>query len=116
MPSSKSTAGLRCGADISCSISALSFPLQMPEEDIMADSRQAGAADMEQLVSPFRFCHSQAPVCTPMSDWPPRREDTTLENGGMARWSSPAQDKAVDSATSTNQRAAGVAEQTSTLL
>lgn len=116
MPSSKSTAGLHCGTGISCSMNALNIPLRMPEEDIMADSRQTEAADMEQLISPFRFHHNQGLVRSPMSRLPPRRDDTALENGGMARWLSRAQGKAADFAASMNQRASGVAEQTTTLL
>ncbi len=116
MPSSKPIAALHCGTGISCSMSAVNTLLRVPEENIMADSRQKGAADMEQLVSPFRFRHSQGPVRSPTSRLPPRREDTALENGGMARWLSQAQGQAADFAASMNQRAAGVAEQTTTLL
>ena len=116
VPSSKSTAGRHCGCGISCSTSTVNTLLRVPEENIVADSRQTGAADMEQLVSPFRFRHSQGLMCSPMSCLPPRREDTALENSGMARWLSRAQGKAADFAASMNQRAAGVAEQTTTLL
>ena len=51
-----------------------------------------------------------------MSRLPPRKDDTTLENSGVARWLSQVQGKAVDFAASMNQRAAGVAEQATTLL
>ncbi len=76
MPSNKSTAG---GTGISCSISALNFPLQMPKENIMADSGQTGAADVEQLVSPFRVHHSQRLVRSSMSRLLPGRDDTALD-------------------------------------
>ncbi len=116
MPSSKSPAGLHCGTGISSNISAVSTLLRVPEENIVADSRQTGAADVEQLVSPFRLCHSQRLVRSPMSGSPPKKDGNAPENGGMIRWLSRAQGKAADLAASMNQRAAGVAEQTTTLL
>ena len=47
MPSSKSPAGLHSGTGISCSKNALNTLLRVPEEHIMADNRQKGAADIE---------------------------------------------------------------------
>ena len=47
MPSSKSPAGLHSGTGISCSKNALDTLLRVPEEHIMADNRQKGAADIE---------------------------------------------------------------------
>ncbi len=95
---------------------ALNTFLMVPKENIMADSRQKGAADMEQLVGPFGLHHRQGFVRSPMSRLPPRRDDTALNEGGIARWSSWAQGKAADFAASMNRRAPGVAEQTITLL
>jgi len=51
-----------------------------------------------------------------MSRLPSKREDTALENGGMTRRLSQVQGKAADFAASMDQRAAGVAEQTITLM
>ena len=47
MPSSKSPPGLHYGTGISSSISAVSTLLRAPEEDIIADSKQTGTADIE---------------------------------------------------------------------
>ena len=116
MPSSKSVAALPCGTGTSSSMSALNTLLRVPEENTVADSRQTWEADMEQLVSPSRLRHSQGFVRSPMSCLPPRRDDTAPDKGGMARWIARAQGKAADFAASMNQRAAGVAEHTTSLL
>ena len=47
---------------------------------------------------------------------PPRRDDTALEKGEVTRWIAQAQAKAAHLAAVVNERAAGMAEQSSSLL
>ncbi|DBA99961.1 TPA: hypothetical protein ACH3X1_013835 [Trebouxia sp. C0004] len=68
------------------------------------------------LISPSRFHVSSGLIRSPVARTPPRRDDTALEKGGVTQWIAQAQGKAAHLAAVVNERASGLAEQTSTLL
>ncbi len=88
-------------------------PLLMGTDNGEQEGRQSEAG---QLVSPSRFHVSSGLTCSSFARAPPRRDDTALGKGGVTRWIAQAQGKAAHLAAVVNERAAGMAEQTSTLL
>ena len=78
--------------------------------------QEGGQSEAGQLVTPSRFHASSGLTRTSAARAPPRRDDTALEKGKVTRWIAQAQGKAGHLAAVVNERAASVAEQTSTLL
>ena len=98
---------------LSVSGSYATTPLLMRTDNGEQEGRQSEAG---QLVSPSRFHASSGLMRSSVARAPPRRDDTALEKGGVTRWIAQAQGKAAHLAAMVNERAAGMAEQTSTLL
>ncbi len=98
---------------VSVSGSYAMTPLLMCTDRGEQEGRQSEAG---QLVSPSRFHVSSGLMRSSVARTPPRRDDTALEKGGVTRWIAQAQGKAAHLAAVVNERAAGMAEQTSTLL
>jgi len=88
-------------------------PLLVSTDNAEQESRQVEAG---QLISPSRFHACSGLMHSPVARAPPRRDDTALEKGGVTRWIAQAQGKAAHLAAVVNERASGLAEQTSTLL
>ena len=78
--------------------------------------QQSTPIEAGHLISPSRFHASSGLMRSPVARTPPRRDDTALEKSGVTRWIAQAQGKAAHLAAVVNERAAGMAEQTSTLL
>ena len=88
-------------------------PLLMCTDHSEQEGRQSEAG---HFISPSRFHANSGLTCSSGARAPPRRDDTALEKGGVTRWIAQAQGKAAHLAAVVNERAAGMAEQTSTLL
>ena len=88
-------------------------PLLMCTDNSEQEGRQSEAG---HFISPSRFHASSGLMRSPVVRTPPRRDDTALEKGGVTWWIAQAQGKAAHLAAVVNERAAGMAEQTSTLL
>ena len=93
--------------------SVATTPLLMCTDSSEQEGRQSEAG---QLISPSRFHVSSGLMRSSVALAPPRRDDTALGKGGVTRWIAQAQGKAAHLAAVVNERAAGMAEQTSTLL
>jgi len=98
---------------VSVSASYAMTPLLMCTDSSEQEGRQSEAG---QLVSLSRFHVSSGLMRSSVARAPPRRDDTALGKGGVTRWIAQAQGKAAHLAAVVNERAAGMAEQTSTLL
>ncbi len=98
---------------VSVSSSYATAPLLMSTDNAEQESRHIEAG---HLISPSRFHASSGLTRSPVARTPPRRDDTALEKGGVTRWIAQAQGKAAHLAAVVNERASGLAEQTSTLL
>ena len=98
---------------VSVSSSYSTAPLIMSTDNTEQESRHMEAG---HLISPYRFHASSGLMRSPVARPPPRRDDTALEKSGVTRWIAQAQGKAAHLAAVVNERASGMAEQTSTLL
>ncbi len=98
---------------VSVSSSYATTPLLTSTDNAEQQSRHIEAG---HFISPSRFHASSGLTRSSVARAPPRRDDTALEKGGVTRWISQAQGKAAHLAAVVNERAAGMAEQTSTLL
>ena len=98
---------------VSVSASYAMTPLLMCTDSSEQEGRQSEAG---QLVSLSRFHVSSGLMRSSVARAPPRRDDTALGKGGVTRWIAQAQGKAAHLAAVVNERAAGMAEQTSSLL
>ncbi len=98
---------------VSVSSSYSTAPLIMSTDKAEQESRHIEAG---HLISPYRFHASSGLTRSPVMRAPPRRDDTALEKSGVTRWIAQAQGKAAHRAAVVNERASGMAEQTSTLL
>jgi len=85
---------------------------------LSTDITEQGSRHIEagHFISPSRFHTSSGLTRSPVARTPPRRDDTALEKSGVTRWIAQAQGKAAHLAAAVNERASGMAEQTSTLL
>ena len=97
----------------SVSSSYATAPLLTSADSAEQESRHPEAG---HFISPSRFHASSGLTHSPVAKAPPRRDDTALEKGGVTRWIAQAQGKAAHLAAAVNERASGLAEQTSTLL
>ncbi len=88
-------------------------PLLMSTGNAEQESRHREAG---HFISPSRFHVGSGLTRSPLARAPPRRDDTALEKSGVTRWIAQAQGKAAHLAAMVNERASGMAEQTSTLL
>ena len=98
---------------VSVSSSYATAPLLMSTDNAEQESKHIEAG---HLISPSRFHASSGLTRSPVARTPPSRDDTALEKGGVTRWMAQAQGKAAHLAAVVNERASGLAEQTSTLL
>jgi len=98
---------------VSVSSSYSTAPLIMSTDNTEQESRHMEAG---HLISPYRFHASSGLMRSPVARPPPRRDDTALEKSGVTRWIAQAQGKEAHLAAVVNERASGMAEQTSTLL
>ena len=103
----------KTAASVSDTDSVVTTPLLMCTDNGEQEGRQSEAG---QHFSPSRFHVSSGPMRSSVARAPPRRDDTALGKGGVTRWIAQAQGKAAHLAAVVNERAAGMAEQTSTLL
>jgi len=88
-------------------------PLLTSTDNAEQESRHIEAG---HFISPSRFHASSGVMRSSVARTPPRRDDTALEKNGVTRWIAQAQGKAAHLAAVVNERASGMAEQTSTLL
>ena len=100
-------------AETAVSVSSSYAPLLTSTDSAEQESRHIEAG---HLISPSRFHASSGLTRSPVARAPLRRDDTALEKGGVTRWIAQAQGKAAHLAAAVNERASGLAEQTSTLL
>ena len=103
----------KTAVSVSDTDSVVTTPLLMCTDNGEQEGRQSEAG---QHFSPSRFHVSSGPMRSSVARAPPRRDDTALGKGGVTRWIAQAQGKAAHLAAVVNERAAGMAEQTSTLL